>query len=524
MKTMLGIAMPGIAPSPAPAHAPGPYPAAAAPAAAPVAAAGGGPVGSKTILGVAVPGIAPSHPPPGGNIPMKTMLGVAAPGIAPTHAGPSGAPAWTPPPEPLPQVVPAPQAPRFDEPAPSAPRPNTKRGFPIAAVAGIGLVVVLLVGGAIVLLMRGGAPIQATAGRSASGAEQLHLKCETCPDGTTATIGAAKATFQNKETDVELAEPLHVGDNAFDVAIDRPGVGRDETVKLTLPVSYRIAADLSHLGDASPTVGVAVEATPGSTVTLDGKPVALDGAGKALVSFDVAAETKGFADETKSLDKKWSYVVTPPKGDPSSGDVTAKLPILMLHLDAPLARHVTAAKKIWVSGRTSKDAKLTVGGAPVDVHADGTFETEVTLKDGDNELALVATGAKAAPRTGTILVRKVPSVEAELVTAAKGDGVLASWDAFGGAVDRNIGKSVYFEGSVVEGRTPPHQALLVVDDAKGCAKGPCLLRVVYGSDVDLDVRSGKPVRGFGRIVRAFSTKDGKTVPEVEAELLVAGGK
>lgn len=529
-KTMLGVAVPGIAPLTASAPAPHAPPQQPAPQAPPQ-----GNVPMKTMLGVAVPGIAPTHSapaaPPGGNLGMRTMLGVAAPGIAPINPGQASQPMQpmhAAPAAPLPAIVPAPQAPTFEEPVPSAPRPTAKRGVPIAAVAIGGLVLVVLIGGVIAFLMRGGAPIVATAQLGATGNEQLHLKCATCADGTTAAIGTAKATFAHNEADIDLAEPLKIGDNEFAIAIDRPAMGRDEVVKVKIPVSYRIRADLAKLDGASPSVGVLVEAVPGSTVSVDGKPVTLDGSGKASVSFDVTAETAGFADETKSIDRKWSYEVKPAKGDAAKGDVTVKVAIPVLHLDAPLARHVTTAKSVWVSGRTSKDAKLTLNGDAVDVKPDGTFEKEVQLPDGETKFTLVASSASPkspmAPRTGTFVVRRVANVDAELTAAAKGTDVLGSYDSFGASVDANVGKMVFFEGTIVEGRTSQHQALMVVDDAKGCAKGPCLLRVVFGGDEGLEVKSGQAVRGYGRLARGFQTKSSTTVPEIEAEILKTGKK
>jgi hypothetical protein len=557
-RTMLGIAAPEVMaalqrataqPAAAPAQPP---PQAPAQPPAP------GPVGAKTMLGVAMPGIAPipaAAPPPQqqqANAPMRTMLGVAVPGIAPTHAGAPAQQAAAPPnahgmhrtmlgvaapgiapimpgvaplpDEPLPPIVPAPRAPVFEEPRPSAPRPVQKRGIPIAVVAGVGLVVVLAVGGVIAFAWRGGAPIIATPRLGAAGNEQLHLKCTTCPDETSATLGASKATFKNGEADVDVPSPLLVGDNAFEIAIDRPGMGRDERVKLTVPVSYRIRADLSEVSATTPSIGVLVEAAAGSQVTLDGKPVTLDASGKATQRFELGADAQGFADETKTIERKYAYTVVGTKKDktPSSGDVVAKVGVLPLHLDAPGASFVTDAATISVAGKTAKGAEITINGTAFPVAADGSFEGSLDAPNGETTFAIrtsLTGGANpAAARSATFKVRRIGSLETEASTLAK--AVRLGYDAFAKDVASNVGQPIAIDGTVLEARTTHHQTVLVIDDHQGCAAGPCLLRVIYGAD--FAARSGDPIHAYGTIARAFATKDGKVVPEVDAEILLKG--
>ena len=58
---------------------------------------------------------------------------------------------------------------------------------------------------------------------------------------------ASKTTFAGGEADLTLAEPLHVGDNELALQIDRPGLGRDEAVKLVVPVAFRVHADIATM-------------------------------------------------------------------------------------------------------------------------------------------------------------------------------------------------------------------------------------------------------------------------------------
>jgi len=499
------------------------------------------PQGMKTMLGVATPGIAPlsaSVPqPPPQPVPQApkglggTMLGVAVPGIAPLHSSPGAPPpqAHTPTPapvyEPPPPIVPAP-SPFIHEVAPSKPNVvHRKRGAPIAIVAVIGSLVVLAGGIVLLVLSRGAPPLNASAKVSAEGKEQLHLRCESCPDGTTATWQSAKATFANKEADIDLPSALAIGDNTFQIALDRPNMGRDETVKLVLPLAYRIRGDLSALSSATPTINVVVEAQPGTTVTVDGKPVALDASGKATLGYDVTQETTGATDETRTIEKKIPYTIVDKDKKKSDGEVAVRVAVMPLHIDAPGTLLVTADPSAWISGRTAKGSVVTANGKPLVVAADGAFEGQVDLQDGAQAITVRAATAddgktvKAAPRTATVQVKRVASIDAEAKTLDAGSMGFdeASRDPAG-----NTGKPLVVAGTVLEARAGHHQTVLLVDDKRGCAKGPCMVRVEHGADDGM--RAGDAIVAYGAIGKPFTTPDGKALLVLDASLVKKGSK
>ncbi len=486
---MLGVAMPGIAPLAASAPAPQPQPA--------------GP--PKSLAG--------------------TMLGVAIPGIAPMQSQPGAPPpsAYTPAPapvvfEPVPPIVPAP-APLMQEAAPLPPAVVRRRGAPIAIVAVVASLLVLGIGVALLLFSRSTPPLTATAKVSAEGKEQLHLRCEGCPDGTTATWQSAKASFANKEADLDLPAPLAIGDNTFQIALDRPGVGRDETVKLILPLAYRIRGDLSGIAASPPVVKVEVEAQVGSTVTIDDKPVTLDGSGRATLSYDVTQEATGASDETKTIERKMTYVVEEKGHKKSTGDVAVRVAVLPIHIDAPGLSLVTDEPAVWIAGRTAKGAVVTANGAPLTVSADGSFEGKVDVHDGAQKIAVRAAPAadaasKAAPRTVDVDVNRVASLDAEAKALDKAAVV--------GFDDAAPDKAVAVVGSVIEARVGHHQTVLLVDDKRGCAKGPCMVRVDWGAESSL--RAGDPIVAYGVVGKPFTTPDGKTLTVVEASLVRKGSK
>ncbi len=515
-QTMLGFAAPAelrnLVPG-APAAAPAPTPPAARP----------NPIGQKTMLGVAAPGIAPaaSAPAPIAQKPMAlgggTMLGVAMPGIAPAHSQPGVVPhalREAPPQQqaprqfiqaPLPQALPAP-APFMRDVAPAAPIVVAPRkGFPIAIVALIGGALVLGFGVVLLVVARTSAPIAATAKVSAEGKEQLHLRCDSCKDGTTAMLATSKATFKNKEADLDLPAPLAIGDNGFQIQIDRPGVGRDETVKLVLPLAYRIRGDVSEIGATPPVIKVQVEAAPGVSVVVDGKPIALDGSGKAAVTYDVSTETTGPA-EARTIERKIPYEVTGKDKNKSTGEVAVRVGVLALQLDAPGAQMTTEDASIWVAGHTAKGAEVTANGTALVVSADGSFEGKVDVAPGPQAIVVRAgpahdAAAKAAPRTINVNVKRALSIAAE--PADKPTNI-------DGATP---GQAITISGSVVEARAAHHHTILLVD-VKRCTASPCLVRIDLGEEST--IRANDWVLASGVVSKPITTPEGKTLTVIDA--------
>ena len=501
-RTMLGVAIPGIAPIHEPPQQPQP-------------------LGGRTMLGVAVPGIAPIHEPQQGRAPVgNTMLGVAAPGIAPTNQGGYAPTRGTPrPAQATPSIVPAP-APLVDEALPDAPVIVRKTGVPLALVAGIGGGVLLVTAVVVGLLVRGPVPLVASAKLSPEGKEQLHLVCDGCVDGTTATLGDAKATFANHQADVEVASPLVVGENPVSIRLDRPGIGRDEKVSLVVPVSYRIRADLSQINATPPALLIHLAVTPGDTVELDGKPVTLDASGAAIVSIDLTSEVNGEGDG-KTIDRKLGYVVTHKKGDKSTGDVSAKVSVLPLHIDAPGPRATIEGQSLNVAGRTAKGTQVTINGALAAVNDDGTFGVKAPAGADVKELVVRAqskTGTDSAARFITIPIKHSDSLTTEAASLEKKSSL--GFDALVADLNASTGKPIIVEGRVLEARLQNHGTVMVVDDKRGCSKRPCVVRVLYGGETP--VAPNDEVRAFGAVRGAFTAKDAPAVPEVSADFILKG--
>jgi hypothetical protein len=524
-KTMLGVAIPGIAPTqgaPAPAPAPAPGgPAAQAPP-------GGGPLSLQskhsTMLGVAVPGIAPTHAPGQGphgstmqmpqsasqqnqpRIPSQvnhTALGMAAP--------------------PEVKIVPRPKT-LIDEPLPIAPQLPQKKGVPAVALIGILFAIVLVAGGGIAFFaLRNSGALSAVPQLDENGRESLKIGCPTCPDGTTVSLGASNATVTGGGAVLPLPAPLSIGDNDLTVKIERPDGGRHEDVKIHVPVAYRVRADLSTLSAKPPAITVRVEATPGSTVSVEDKPVTLDATGRGSYAIDLAKETEGTG-EAKTFERKIPFAITPKGGKPESGQLTARTSIVPLALDAPGHELLTDKASAAVAGQTRAGTVVTIDGQPVAVDAQGKFGVRVELAAlGEKPLEIMAAAPPLAPRIAKVKVTRVAS----LADAAKGEDAQnpVGYDVFSVDPATKVGQRAVVEGEVVDIRPTAGHTVLLVEDRKKCAKGAtCLVRIVHGEE-DKAAR-GDTVRVYGRVLGTV-TASGKTVPDIEASLVLpvkAGAK
>ncbi len=472
-----------------------------------------------------------AQPAPRPRTPQATVLGVALPGIAPLRAGDSGAP----PPDPQANVAHAyssdtsqaaatspvvpPPAPLVDLPAPSPARIVRRKGVPFVAVALVAGG--LLLGGGLGLfwLSRDRPVITAQLRAAPDGADVLGLHCDpaSCKNGTIVDIDGARSTFTDGRSDVALSAPLHVGDNPLALHIDRPGMGRDEVVRLVVPVSFRIRADLTGLAAPKPSVSIRVEAAPDSVVMVDSKPLALGANGTATYSIDESTETDGPADQSRVVAVQVPYSIGAKGAAPETGTVSARFSVAPLRIDVPGVHGVVDRDQILVAGRAAKGATVTIDGAAVATAQDGSFETPVALAStGERVLQVRAGTALLTPRTVSVQVKRVAS----LIQEARAFERLKplSYDTAMANPNASVGQLVAVEGEVMKARASGHRTILIVDDRRGCAKGSCLARVTVAQD--LAPAPGTIVRACGRVAPPFAAPSGEIVLEVEADFIV----
>jgi hypothetical protein len=214
-------------------------------------------------------------------------------------------------------------------------------------------------------------------------------------------------------------------------------------------------------------------------------------------------------------------VVTPKGGAAQTGKVSARLSVAPLRVDAPGARGVFVEDQVLVAGRAAKGASVTIDGAPAAVGADGAFERMVPVADfGDKTIDVRAGTPSLTPRTVHVALSRVHSLadEAKAFEAKKPIG----YDTAMGNLTGSAGQPIVVEGEVFGAQGSGHRTLVLVDDRRGCTKGPCIARVVIGSDVKL--ARGDIIRAYGYLTGGVSQGNGQTVPDVEADFFLRGKK
>jgi hypothetical protein len=449
----------------------------------------------------------------------KTMLGVARPGIAPRHAG-------EPRPEPSPSVPVAP-LPQLE--ARAAPRsepsdiPMKRPGFPKSAMVLIAVAALLAVGaGVVAFLWEAPRPIRAEVVLDDRGSEVLVLTCDDCADTTAVSIGGTKATFTSKKARLLLSKPLEIGKNELRVAVRRPGIGRDEEIALNVSVDYRVRGDLSSLAEDPPKVKVLVQAAPSAVVVVDGRPVALDRAGKGEHAIDVSHELEGPADTIVPFERKLPYAVTLPGGGAHQGDVMLRFGIVPLRVDAPGHGIVIEGETFMLSGRTLKDGHISVSGRPITVDAEGRFAQLMNVSSVGETTIVVRAESKGdhAPRLVRVRVKRVASLEdaaAEFRRSATDDYPTIAESS------TKSGLPVAVDGEVVETRIDGEVTVLLLDVKTGCAASPCLARVIYGGR--FDTKRGAPLGAYGSLLGLVDgPRTGIRIPEIAAEFLLGTAK
>jgi hypothetical protein len=490
----------------------------AAAAAAAAAAATGGPAPSAGNA-------------PGGGF-KKTVMGVARPGIAPINPGAekrpeAAAPAHAPAPAPF-QYSPAPiespslQPPLGEEELRVVPGSGRARRIPFGAAIAISAAAALLTAAFVALLLyRSRGTLEAKVALDGEGREQLELRCEGCADGATVRLGSASARFKAQKAALRLDRPLGIGDNQITLALERQP-GKSEEVEITVPVEFRVRGDTEGLTQTPPKVGVRVEALPTSGVVVDGKPLALDAAGKGRIELDVQKDLTGDDPQVKTLERKVSYSITPPGGTPHAGEVSIRLGITPLTLQAPGESIVIEGPTFVLSGRTAKNGVVTVEGRPITVDANGHFAQMMGVSTaGETTIVARATAPDLAPRLVRMKVRRVASLAAE-VAALRGR-TTSAYSAISDNTDGKRGLAVLLDGSVVEARAESFSTVLLLDVSGGCPSAPCLARVTHGGKLNLEPGNGVTVSGT-LLGAVEGPRAGTRVPAVRAEFVLAKGK
>jgi hypothetical protein len=259
----------------------------------------------------------------------------------------------------------------------------------------------------------------------------------------------------------------------------------------------------------------------GTKLEVDGKPVAPDAGGSVRFDYDVTNELTGPEASVKSLERVVPYKTTPENGIAESGQVQIRIGITPLIVDAPGESIVVSDTQIVIAGRTAPGSALKIGAQAITLDPEGRFVSKQTLAQGENSFTVRSTLKDHAPRLVKVSVRRSDNLEREAALARS--MVQTSYQEALRLGDAAIGRSLALEGQLFDERHDGYTSVLLVDVKGGCKKAPCLGKVLYGTQTQLE--KGRALKAFGKVVRFVDgARSGERIPEVRADLVVPGAR
>ncbi|HMJ11338.1 MAG TPA: hypothetical protein VK524_08010 [Polyangiaceae bacterium] len=488
----------------------------------------------RTLAARQAPGAPPAAPPPKADpaqparrLPSQfnTMIGVARPGIAPSNPGLSRSPNVTAasPVHLHPQfshpVLPGGQRPVPEAPVAAPVRPRRRRlawGGALVLVAAVSLLTLATV----VLLTRRSGPVTATLRADENGRELLELGCDECADATLARLAGGSGRFANGKARIELSSLLPVGDHDLDLSLQEPNARDARSVRVVVPVHYRLRGDFSGLAEKRPELRVVVEAVKESAVVVDGRAIQLEASGKGVHRIDVTEELSGPSLSGVTLERAVPYTITTPGSAAQAGVVRLKIGVVPLQVTAPGASLVIEEAHFMLAGRTQAAGTVTVGGRPITVDTNGRFAQMMSVSTvGETTIIVRASAEQQAPRLFPLHVKRVQSLRAEAQAFSAG----ASQGLASIAADPDLKKGwkVVLTGTVAQTRSEHHTSISLLEVKQGCSLEPCLVRLIYGAEMPFT--KGDSLRAFGHVLGAVDgPRTGSKIPEVRVLFFLSG--
>lgn len=472
------------------------------------------PLGGTRVSGTPVVSAAPMSAGSGPPSPLnrqQTMLGVARPGIAPLHPGEAKNPPAGEPLDPaLGEII---------DSTPPEPENTTAWHVPTSALVLVG-VCSALVFGAVVFSIVYDSPKALSASASVNDQDRdvLELNCDNCADGTKAKLGNTTITINNGTGVLPLQEPLILGNNVFKIGLERPGMGRDEVVRVVVPVQYRVHADYSGLSENPPEFGVVFQVRPGLKAVVDDEEIEFDETGRGSYGIDLSKRLQGIDPKERPVTDVVSYSIAAAQGEPEKGRVKLRSSVVPLWLESPGLRTVLDGDRFKLAGRTAKGGTVTVEGQQIVVDAQGRFDQMMSVDAvGETTIELRAQAPDHAPRWVQLKIKRVEDLkkEAELFRQTGTD----QYGSYAQHIDSKIGMAVVADGVVEQSAADGQTTMILLDVQNGCAQSPCLVRLVHGGALDLKPRS--KLSAFGRISRAVEgLRPDSKIPEIQVEFLL----
>jgi hypothetical protein len=335
-------------------------------------------------------------------------------------------------------------------------------------------------------------------GASENNDEFLSLTCSNCPDGTTVQLDGKTARFTNGKTELALAKRLSVGTNPLSLEVKRPNRTRSEVITATVPVEFRVTTDLAGLSKDPPQLSVTIEAIPQTRFQMSGRTYTIGSDGKLAVPVDVTSQLSGASAARMPLEQKIDYTVLSSDGTQQPGSLVTRMAITPLEITAPGLDYITANPTFTLSGRTSPKAKLTANGHPLTVSPDGTFRQDMALSaPGATRLRVRTQEDGLAPRIVDIALERVTNLRQRADELAS--SLYTTYDAISELVAAKPNSLVALHGEVVAVDRSEATSRIVV--SASCVKSPCLATIRYGAQVSFNRGDRIIAIGKGRLAK-----------------------
>ena len=325
------------------------------------------------------------------------------------------------------------------------------------------------------------------------------------------TVDGAKATFAAGAADLPLAQPLHVGQNALSLHVDRPGMGRDEVVALSVPVAYRVRADVSAMSGPHPSILIHVEALAGSRRARRRQGRDARRERRRHVRHRRVRRHRGPGRRVARSSRSTCRTRSRAPGTPRRRARSARASPSRRSASTRPAR----ARSSTTTRSSSRDARPRARRSPstaaaATVGADGTFEKIVALAAPGENLDRSpqrhrgagaphgARGASSASRAWPTRRRRSRSSRRSATTRPSPT-----------SRPTPASPSSSTARSSSRGRRGTARSCSSTTGA-AARKAPCLARVVVGQELAL--ARGDRLRAYGRVARGFATPAGQTVP------------
>jgi hypothetical protein len=475
----------------------------------------------------------------------RTVLGMPAVVVetaeapAPTQAAPSAAHPETMPLEPREKPAPAPRPPTARvEPIRETPRQQNedwdddepeprKRGGKGLVIIAIAAGAVLLIGAGLLvylLVFRSGSGLQPQVFPSADGQTlTVVLAFPSAPVGAAIQVQGQTVPIMGGQARFDLPRgQMKLGDNPVQVAYLEPGATPD-TESFSIALRYAISDDLTGLVTADPFFNVNFQIAEGVRLAISGQPVQAVG---GLYSLNVPLSKVGAAAADQSGDSlihKISFQISDKTGLTEQGQHVVTIPTTKLQIDRPAADAIVAMESVPCAGVTDEGAVVTVNGVPAGVTAAG-FHASVPLPAiGEHTVVIAARAPGKAPRTQTIKIIRIQSLDAAVSEWGKDLDPAIDYPTLARDPNVQVGKKVRFRGRVVNISTERGVTAFLLYVGTGCPAGAkCAIYVAFRGETDAGLQSMVDVYGKVRGTWDVQLQGGKqeTMPALDAEFVI----